>query len=82
VALIPHGLFLDITGCAHRSGGEAALMQIVCGALTRHGFLPSAPALPAPRSARTMTRHVPGKSWLMAGRLEAVAAAGVRARRR
>ena len=29
----PHGLFLDITGCAHLFGGEAALMQILCGAL-------------------------------------------------
>src|SRR5947209_10601002 len=28
----PHGLFLDITGCAHLFGGEAALLQIVCGA--------------------------------------------------
>ena len=24
----PHGLFLDITGCAHLFGGEAALMQM------------------------------------------------------
>ena len=23
----PHGLFLDITGCAHLFGGEAALLQ-------------------------------------------------------
>ena len=29
----PHGLFLDITGCAHLFGGEAALMQMVCGCL-------------------------------------------------
>ena len=38
----PHGLFLDITGCAHLFGGEAALMQMVCGALTRQGFVVSA----------------------------------------
>ena len=38
----PHGLFLDITGCAHLFGGEAALMQIVCDALTRQGFAVSA----------------------------------------
>ncbi len=30
----PHGLYLDITGCAHLFGGERALLQIVCGALT------------------------------------------------
>ena len=38
----PHGLFLDITGCAHLFGGERALLQIVCGALTRRGFAVSA----------------------------------------
>ena len=26
----PHGLFLDITGCAHLFGGEAAMMRLVC----------------------------------------------------
>ena len=30
----PHGLYLDITGCAHLFGGERALLQIVCGALS------------------------------------------------
>src|SRR5436305_502066 len=38
----PHGLFLDITGCAHLFGGEAALMRIVCDALARQGFAVSA----------------------------------------
>src|SRR5258706_10582047 len=33
----PYGLFLDITGCAHLFGGEAALMRSVCSALTRQG---------------------------------------------
>ena len=47
----PHGLFLDITGCVHLFGGEAAMMQLVCGALTGRA-LPSAPRSPAPRSAR------------------------------
>ena len=31
---LPHGLFLDITGGAHLFGGEAALLRMVCGALT------------------------------------------------
>ncbi|HTF75876.1 MAG TPA: DNA polymerase Y family protein, partial [Bradyrhizobium sp.] len=26
----PHGLFLDITGCVHLFGGEAAMMRLVC----------------------------------------------------
>ena len=57
----PHGLFLDITGCAHLFGGEAALMGIVCGALTRHGFVVSAGIASTSICARTMTRHVAGK---------------------
>ena len=36
----PHGLYLDITGCAHLFGGDA-LLQIVCGALSP-GLPPSA----------------------------------------
>lgn len=57
----PHGLFLDITGCAHLFGGEAALLQMVCGALTRHGFAVSAGIASTSICARTMTRHVSGK---------------------
>ena len=57
----PHGLFLDITGCAHLFGGEAALMQMVCGALTRQGFAVSAAIAGTSICARTMTRHVSGR---------------------
>ncbi len=57
----PHGLFLDITGCAHLFGGEAALMQIVCGALTRQGFAVSAAIAGTSICARTLTRHVSGQ---------------------
>ena len=47
----PHGLFLDITGCAHLFGGEAAILRQLCDALTRRG-LPSARRSPRPRFAR------------------------------
>jgi protein ImuB len=57
----PHGLFLDITGCAHLFGGEAALMAIVCDALTRHGFAVSSAIAGTSICARTMTRHVSGQ---------------------
>jgi protein ImuB len=57
----PHGLFLDITGCAHLFGGEAALMKIVCGALTRQGFVVSAAIAGASICARTMTRAISGQ---------------------
>jgi protein ImuB len=62
VALDPlHGLFLDITGCAHLFGGERALLQIISGALTRRGFVVSAGIASTSICARTMTRHVSGK---------------------
>jgi protein ImuB len=57
----PYGLFLDITGCAHLFGGERALLQIVCGALTRRGFVVSAGIASTSVCARTITRHVSGK---------------------
>ncbi|WP_436209836.1 Y-family DNA polymerase [Bradyrhizobium sp. LjRoot220] len=57
----PHGLYLDITGCAHLFGGERALLQTLCGALTRRGFVVSAGIAGTSICARTMTRHVSGK---------------------
>src|SRR5438445_1600399 len=57
----PHGLYLDITGCAHLFGGERALLQTVCGALSRRGFAVSAGIAGTSTCARTLTRHVSGK---------------------
>ncbi|HEX9469006.1 MAG TPA: DNA polymerase Y family protein, partial [Bradyrhizobium sp.] len=57
----PHGLFLDITGCAHLFGGEAALMRMVCGVLSAQGFTVSAAIAGTSVCARTMTRHVHGR---------------------
>jgi protein ImuB len=58
---LPHGLFLDITGCAHLFGGEAALMRTVCDALTRQGFAVSASIASTSICARTMARTVSGR---------------------
>ena len=58
---LPHGLFLDITGCAHLFDGEAAMMQMVCGALKRQGFMVSAAIASTPVCARALTRCVPGR---------------------
>ncbi|MBR1191675.1 DNA polymerase Y family protein [Bradyrhizobium sp. AUGA SZCCT0160] len=57
----PHGLYLDITGCAHLFGGERALLQTLCGALTRRGFVVSAAIAGTSICARTMTRHASEK---------------------
>jgi len=68
----PHGLFLDITGCAHLFGGEAALMQMLCEALTRQGFAVSAAIAGTSVCARTMTRHVSGRIVPDGGEAEAI----------
>jgi protein ImuB len=57
----PHGLFLDITGCAHLFGGEAAMMRLVCDVLTAQGFAVSAAIAGTSVCARTITRHVHGR---------------------
>ena len=57
----PHGLFLDITGCAHLFGGEAALLQTICAALTRQGFAVSAAIAATSVCARTVRSHAHGR---------------------
>jgi protein ImuB len=57
----PHGLFLDITGCAHLFGGEAAMMRLMCDVLSAQGFAVSAAIAGTSVCARTMTRHVHGR---------------------
>ena len=57
----PHGLYLDITGCAHLFGGEAAILRHLCDALTAQGFGVSAAIASTPICARTMNRHVHGR---------------------
>ncbi|HLG80484.1 MAG TPA: DNA polymerase Y family protein [Bradyrhizobium sp.] len=56
----PHGLYLDITGCAHLFGGEAALLKLLCDLLTAQGFVVSAAIASTAICARTLTRHVHG----------------------
>jgi protein ImuB len=57
----PHGLFLDITGCVHLFGGEAAMMRLLCDVLTAQGFAVSAAIAGTSVCARTLTRHVHGR---------------------
>ena len=70
----PHGLFLDITGCAHLFGGEAALMQTICSALTRRGFAVSAAIAGTSVCARTLRSHVHGRIVGDGGEASAVSA--------
>jgi protein ImuB len=51
---IPDGLFLDITGCAHLFGGEAALLNDITQRLSRFGF-----------RARGAIASTPGCAWAL-----------------
>jgi protein ImuB len=57
----PHGLYLDITGCMHLFGGEAAMMRRMCDVLTAQGFAVSAAIAGTAVCARTLTRQVHGR---------------------
>jgi protein ImuB len=61
----PDGLFLDITGCAHLFGGEAALARDLLTRLKQQGF-----------AARAAVADTPGCAWAVAryGHVEAPAA--------
>ncbi|WP_244396185.1 DNA polymerase Y family protein [Afipia carboxidovorans] len=58
---LPYGLFLDISGCAHLFGGEAAMLSLVCRLLSRQGFIVNAAIAGTPACARALTRAVPGR---------------------
>ena len=51
----PDGLFLDITGCAHLFGGEAALARDLLTRLRQQGF-----------AARVAVADTPGAAWAIA----------------
>jgi protein ImuB len=51
------GLFLDISGCAHLFGGEAALMNDLLARLGRSGFAAHAAIADTPGAAWAVARH-------------------------
>jgi len=53
----PDGLTLDITGCAHLFGGEAALAAAVVARIAGQGFAVRAAAAATPDQARALARH-------------------------
>ena len=57
----PHGLCLDITGCAHLFGGEAEMLRTICEALRAQGFMVSAAIAGTSVCARTLKRYEHGR---------------------
>ncbi len=56
----PDGLVLDITGCAHLAGGEAALLAKIIDDLERSGIGASGAIAGAPDAARALARFGAG----------------------
>jgi protein ImuB len=56
----PHGLMLDVTGCAHLFGGEARLMQAAQARAQRAGFQTRCALAGTPQAARALARFGPG----------------------
>ena len=56
----PHGLFLDVTGCAHLFGGEVVLLRTVREAIARQGFVVQAAIASTPACARTVAAATGG----------------------
>ncbi|HRO03997.1 MAG TPA: DNA polymerase Y family protein, partial [Terricaulis sp.] len=52
----PDGLFLDITGCGHLFGDEAALRDALCARLAAQGFAACAALAPTPGAAWALAR--------------------------
>jgi protein ImuB len=52
----PHGLMLDVTGCAHLFGGEAGLMQAVHALARRLGLETRCALARTPQAARALAR--------------------------
>ncbi len=52
----PHGLMLDVTGCTHLFGGEAALRERALQRIRRGGFTVRASLAGTPEAARALAR--------------------------
>ncbi len=68
----PDGLLLDISGCAHLFGGEAAMLRTVSSALRHQGFAVSAAIAGTPACARTVAYAANNRIVPAGGEAEAV----------
>ena len=69
----PHGLVLDVTGCAHLFGGEAGLVAAVAARGARRGLATRTALARTPETARALARFGPGGIVAPGGDAAAVA---------
>lgn len=62
----PDGIALDITGCAHLFGGEAAMLAGIAGRLAGFGLSVRLAAAPILGAAWAVARHGPGATTIVA----------------
>ena len=53
----PDGLWLESTGCDHLHGGEAAMLDALCGRLAQAGLAARAAVADTPGAAHALARH-------------------------
>ncbi len=70
---LPSGLFLDITGCAHLFGGEATLLQSLCGFVRKQDIAVQAAIAGTTIAARALARGADGSIAQNGSEHEAVA---------
>ncbi|MEQ9330084.1 DNA polymerase Y family protein, partial [Thalassobaculum sp.] len=61
----PDGIVLDITGCAHLFGGEAAMLGDIAGRLADFGLTARLAAAPTPGAAWAVARHGAGSCGIV-----------------
>lgn len=57
----PHGVLLDITGCTHLRGGEAALVDDLLGCLSERGYAAHAAVAGTIGAAHALARYAAGE---------------------
>lgn len=73
----PAGLMLDITGCSHLFGGEAAMRAGMIGRLDALGFTACAAVAGTPDAARALARHASPEMAIISPGREAAAVSGL-----
>jgi protein ImuB len=56
----PHGIILDISGCAHLFQGERAMVETIAGELSAFGLTARHAIAGTPAAARALARHASG----------------------
>ena len=71
------GVWIDVTGCTHLHGGEAAMLETLLARLEADGVAGRAAIADTPGAAHALARHAPGRVTIAAPGSTAAAIAGL-----